>query len=271
MPRKGIILAGGSGTRLGDCTKAISKHLLPIYDKPMIYYPLSTLIACGIKDVLLITNPENIFQYEKLLSNGQQFNINIQYAEQDKPRGISEAFIIGESFLGGSASALILGDNIFYGSDLQVLCNINDYNKSCLITAYKVFNPKSYGVVILEHDGLCHSLQEVYSVKHIEEKPLHPLSDLAVPGLYFLPGDASARAKDIRPSSRQELEITSLIDSYIKDNNCYAFRLLDQSFWFDAGTHDGLLEVSQFVAATEKRRGCKIGCPYTSSEQLANQ
>lgn len=267
--RYGIILAGGSGTRLGECTKAVSKHLLPVYDKPMIYYPLSVLLELGIRKILLISNPEYIEAYSKLLDDIP--GIHIQYAVQDKPRGISEAFIIAESFLGDHPSCLILGDNIFYGPEIKKLKTISRHSWSdhAHILGYQVENPRAYGVAEffnVDQDGAINtefSPFDCYKVIRLEEKPQEPRSNYAVPGLYLLPENAPQLARVLCPSKRGELEITDLLSKYIPSGSLSILPMQPTSFWFDAGDPDRLLEVSEFVAAVQKRRGVRVGCPYS--------
>lgn len=261
--RYGIILAGGSATRLGSLTASTSKHLLPVYDKPMIYYPLATMVELGINRVLIITNPEHVKSYYKLLIDtpeSKNSSLDIQFAEQEKPRGISEAFIIAEKFLNGNPSCLILGDNIFYGDEIKTLSEIPRQNYGqAYILGYKVADPRRYGVV---EKGEQKSLGLYEVERHIQEKPATPRSNYAVPGLYLLPPDASKRAKQLEPSPRGELEITDLLNTYVP-GSLSLLLMSDKSFWFDAGTYDSLLEASEFVAAVQKRRGCQIGNPFT--------
>lgn len=250
--RKGIILAGGFGTRLNPLTLAVSKQLLPVYNKPMIYYPLSTLMEAGIKDILIISRPKDKPLFEKLLKDGSQFGINIQYAEQDIPKGLAEAFVIGEEFIGSDDVALILGDNIFYGATLSYI--FKDIMSASIPTifGYYVQDPTAYGVV--EFD------EKTMAVKVVEEKPKIPKSNYAIPGLYFFPNDVIKIAKKVTPSARGELEITSIMEEYIKQERLWIYKL-DNSIWFDAGTHDALLEASNFVQTVEHRQGIKICDP----------
>lgn len=250
---KGIILAGGSGTRLYPSTIAISKQLLPVYDKPMIYYPLSILMLSGIKEILIITNSESKPLYELLLGNGEKLGISIEYALQDQPNGLAEAFIIGEDFIGNSSVCLILGDNIFYGQGMVVqLQNAAKITKGAKIFGYHVHDPHRYGVAEI-------SIPE-QKVLSIEEKPQNPKSNYAVTGLYFFDNSAISKAKQVQPSERGELEITSVIQSYLDEDTCDIELLGRGIAWLDTGTHDSLLEASNFVAAIEKRQGYKIAC-----------
>lgn len=267
MIMKGIILAGGSGTRLGAITKVVSKQLLPVYDKPLIYYSLSTLISFGVKEVLVISTPEAIVDYKKLLGNGSACNtdrhlrgIKIDYEIQTAPRGIAEAYLIGEQFVGNDMSVLILGDNVFHGGELKAAVSIIDrmYSSGCYIFAYRVSEPYRYGVVELSIDYK----YGIYTVKNIEEKPTKPKTDLAIPGLYIFDGRASKFARELQPSARGELEITDLIDKYINLEEAFCYKLSDEFTWLDAGTHDSLLEASNFVAAVQKRTGRTFGDPY---------
>jgi len=265
--RKGIILAGGSGTRLYPITKAISKQLLPVYDKPMIYYPLSTLMLAGIREILIISNPEFIELYKRLFEDGSFTGIKIEYKVQDKPRGIAEAFIIGEDFIGDSNPVLILGDNIFYGQGFTGLLEKASSTEGACIFGYYVKDPSSYGVVEVDKDGKPVSL---------EEKPQKPKSHYAIPGLYFYDNDVIEIAKSIKPSARDELEITDVNKVYLEKGKLNVI-LFGRGFaWFDAGTHDGLLEASNFIETIQKRQGFFIGCieeiayrkGYITKEQL---
>jgi glucose-1-phosphate thymidylyltransferase len=251
---KGIILAGGSGTRLYPITKGISKQLLPIYDKPMIYYPLSTLMLAGIKEILIISNPGYIENYKKLFGNGDWLGINIEYAIQEKPRGLAEAFVIGEEFIGDDDVCLVLGDNVFYGHRLSDVLeeSIQDVRKNkAVIFGYYVNDPSSYGVV--EFDKNMNAIS-------IEEKPENPKSNYAVVGLYFYPNDVIKKAKDVKPSDRGELEITSINEMYLKEDRLKV-KLFGRGYaWLDTGTHENLLEAGQFIATIEKRTGLKVAC-----------
>ena len=251
--RKGIILAGGSGKRLNPLTKCISKQLLPVYNKPLIYYPLTTLMLIGIKDILIIINPGEEKLFQKLLGNGEQFGINLSYAIQDKPEGIAQAFLIGENFLKGENSVLILGDNIFYGDDLiEKLRKASNKKESSTIFGYKVKDPERYGVIEFGRDNI---------VKSIEEKPPIPKSRFAVTGIYFYNRDVVDYAKTITKSNRGELEITDLNNIYIQKGKLKTEIFGRGSAWFDTGTHDSLLEASNFIYTLEKRQSLKIGCP----------
>lgn len=251
--RKGIILAGGFGTRLHPLTNTISKQLLPVYDKPMIYYPLSTLMEAGIQEILIIVRPKDRKLFENLLKDGSQFGISIQYAEQDIPKGLAEAFTIGEQFIGSDDVALILGDNIFYGATLpRIFECIVDWCEPTIF-GYYVQDPTAYGVVEFREDTM--------AVTGVEEKPKVPKSNYAIPGLYFFPNDVIEIAKKVTPSARGELEITSIMEEYIKQDKLWIYKL-DGTIWFDAGTHDALLEASNFVQTVEHRQGIKICDPH---------
>ena len=253
MKRKGIILAGGSGTRLYPLTLAVSKHLLAVYDKPMIYYPLTILMQANISEILIITTPQDQDQFRNLLGDGSQWGIQLKYKNQPRPDGLAQAFILADDFLSGAPSAMILGDNIFFGHGLsEMLKSANEKIDKSTIFGYHVSDPERYGVLGFSQNG---------AVKSIIEKPDLPQSNYAVTGLYFLDGTAPNRARDIKPSARGELEITSLLETYLKDDNLHVEKMGNGYAWLDTGTHSSLLDASNFVRTLIERQGLQVGSP----------
>ncbi|MFO8002584.1 MAG: glucose-1-phosphate thymidylyltransferase RfbA [Marinilabilia sp.] len=268
---KGIILAGGSGTRLYPATQSISKQIIPVYDKPMIYYPLSVLMLAGIREILIISTPEDLPLYRRLFRDGRQWGLTFEYAVQPSPDGLAQAFIIGQEFIGNSPVCLILGDNIFYGYEFsRILNNVSSSGEEAVIFGYYVNDPERYGVADFDEEG---------NVLSIEEKPANPRSNYAVTGLYFYPPDVAEKAARLRPSARGELEITDLNKLYLQEKRLKTKLLGRGMAWLDTGTHDSLLQASNFIATIEKRQGLKIACleeiaykkEYISREELLKQ
>jgi glucose-1-phosphate thymidylyltransferase len=261
LERVGIILAGGTGTRLYPVTRAVSKQLLPVYDKPMIYYPLTTLMLAGVRNVVLISTPRDLPQFEGLLKDGSQWGINITYAAQQRPEGIAQALLIAEEFVASRNSALILGDNLFYGQDLaETLQHVSARTRGATIFAHRVSNPSAYGVVEFDRSG---------KAIGIEEKPIVPKSGYAVTGLYFYDDRAASMARELRPSKRNELEITDLNLSYLRAGDLHVETFGRGTAWLDTGTHSSLLQASLFIETLEQRQGLKIACPEEVAFRMA--
>src|SRR5579883_2023150 len=248
---KGIILAGGSGTRLYPLTKALSKQLMPIYDKPMVYYPLSTLISTGIRDILIISTPHDLPKFEQLLGNGEQIGCHFSYKAQEQPRGLADAFIVGEEFIGGDKVAMILGDNIFYGSDMDTKLQSAIDPDGGVIFGYQVADPQRYGIIEFDDN---------HNAVSIEEKPAQPKSNYAIPGLYFFDNQVSTIAKQVQPSARGEIEITEIHNAYLRQGKLKVILLDRGTAWLDTGTFASMTQASQFVQVIEERQGLKIGC-----------
>jgi glucose-1-phosphate thymidylyltransferase len=261
LERVGIILAGGTGTRLYPVTRAVSKQLLPVYDKPMVYYPLTTLMLAGVRNVVLISTPRDLPQFEGLLKDGSQWGINITYAAQQRPEGIAQALLIAEEFVASRNSALILGDNLFYGQDLaETLQHVSARTRGATIFAHRVSNPSAYGVVEFDRSG---------KAIGIEEKPIVPKSGYAVTGLYFYDDRAASMARELRPSKRNELEITDLNLSYLRAGDLHVETFGRGTAWLDTGTHSSLLQASLFIETLEQRQGLKIACPEEVAFRMA--